>query len=64
MQSLDFGTGQYIWPLLNSLFSEVLPKDDFLRLLDHLFTHKDEPELLLAFCAAFLLSSRSTLLSI
>ena len=52
----------YCWPLLKTLFTDILSKEDWLRLMDHLFTYKDDPELLLFFCAALLIVSRQTLL--
>lgn len=52
----------YAWPLLKTLFTEVLSKDDWLRLMDHLFTYKEDPELVLFYCAALLINSRQTLM--
>lgn len=51
----------YAWPLLKTLFTDVLPRDDWLRLMDHLFTYREDPELLLFFCAAFILTNRTML---
>jgi hypothetical protein len=53
----------YAWPILTTLFTDVLPKADWLRLFDHLFTYRDDPELLIFYLAAFLLCSRTTLLT-
>lgn len=44
------------------MFTEVLAKADWLRLFDHLFTYKDDPELLLFYAAAFLKANRSTII--
>ncbi len=52
----------YAWPLLKTLFTDVLTKDDWLRLMDHLFTYREDPELLIFFCAGFLLANRTMLL--
>lgn len=54
----------YAWPLLKSLFTEILSKDDWLRLMDHLFTYKEDPELILFYLAAILISQRTTLLNL
>ena len=40
------------------MFTEVLCKEDWMRLMDHIFTYRDDPELLLFYCVAFLISSR------
>ena len=45
----------YAWPILRSFFTEVLSKEDWLKLVDHLFTYKDDPELVIYFCAAFII---------
>jgi len=47
---------------LKTLFTEVFSKDDWLRLMDHIFTYRDDPELLIYFAISFLMSSRNTLL--
>ena len=59
MNSLNFHASQYAWPFLTSFFSEALAKDDWLKLMDHLFIKSSEPELLLYFLGAYLLSSKS-----
>ena len=51
----------YAWPLLKTLFTDIFSKDDWLRLMDHVFTYKEDPELILFYCAAFLIASRSTI---
>lgn len=51
----------YAWPIQSTLLTNVLPKDDWLRLMDHLIMHNEHPELLFYFTAAFLLSSRNQL---
>jgi hypothetical protein len=56
-----FGVTQYAWPMLKNVFSTVLPKDDWLKLIDHLLTYSDKPELLLFFTAAYLLHFKGTL---
>jgi hypothetical protein len=47
---------------LKTLFTEVFSKEDWLRLMDHIFTYRDDPELLIYFAISFLMSSRNTLL--
>lgn len=56
-----FGVTQYAWPMLKNCFSVVLPKEDWLKLLDHLFTYHNKPELLFYFTAAYLLHFKGTL---
>jgi len=53
-----------LWPLLQSLLTEVLPKAQWLQLWDHLITHWVEPELLLAAVVAFLRCARASLLEL
>jgi WD40 repeat protein len=52
----------YGWIPLQSLFSEVLCKEDWARLWDHCFTR--EPSFLYFFAAALLIGCRDTLLSL
>lgn len=58
---VGFGVAQYAWPMLKNGFSVVLPKEDWLRLYDHIFTHHNKPELLYYFTAAYILHFRGTL---
>ena len=58
LNSLNYNAQSYAWPFLTSFFTETLAKDDWLRLIDHLFLRSNEPELLLYFTAAFVLSSK------
>jgi len=58
---LGFGVAQYAWPMLKNGFSIVLPRDDWLKLFDHLLTYHDKPDLLLFFTAAYLLHFKGTL---
>ena len=64
MRNMNFHASQYAWPFLTSFFSESLAKDDWLKLMDHLFMKNSEPELLLYFLGAYLLSSKSQLLQV
>ena len=47
---------------MKTLFTDLLTRDDWLRLMDHIFTYNEDPELLLFYCASILLTSRQTLL--
>lgn len=49
---------------MRNLFTEILSKEDWLKFVDHLFTYKEDPELLLYFAAAFLLSNKGALMNI
>ena len=64
LKSCGFGVAEYAWPLLRNIFSVVLPKDDWLKLFDHIFTYHEKPELLFYFNAAYLLSFRNQLTKI
>ncbi|XP_055019280.1 TBC1 domain family member 31 isoform X2 [Boleophthalmus pectinirostris] len=50
----------YVWPLLETLFSEVLTRDEWLRLFDNIFTN--HPSFLLMTCVAYTTCSREPLL--
>ncbi|XP_077455071.1 TBC1 domain family member 31 [Stigmatopora argus] len=50
----------YVWPLLETLFSEVLTRDEWLRLFDNIFSN--HPSFLLMACVAYLTCCREPLL--
>ncbi|KAM4735303.1 TBC1 domain family member 31 isoform 2-T2 [Anableps anableps] len=50
----------YVWPLLETLFSEVLTRDEWLRLFDNIFSN--HPSFLLMACVAYVISCREPLL--
>ena len=56
-----FVTSQiYAWPLLESLFSEVLTRDEWLRLFDNIFSNR--PIMLLYVVVAYCTCNRRPLL--
>ena len=59
------GTGPqiYAWPLLRSAFSGVLGVEEWLQLWDHIFAWRNSPQLLLLAVVAYLLTHRSSLLT-
>ncbi|KAK0155599.1 TBC1 domain family member 31 [Merluccius polli] len=50
----------YVWPLLETLFSEVLTRDEWLRLFDNVFSN--HPCFLLLACVAYVTCCRAPLL--
>ena len=50
----------YVWPLLETLFSEVLTRDEWLRLFDNVFSN--HPSFLLMACVAYVICCREPLL--
>eukprot|EP00795_Rhopilema_esculentum_P001525 gene1525-15971_t len=54
-------TQEYAWPLMQTLFSEVVTKDDWLKLWDNIFSN--HPSFLLFVIVAYLIANRQTLLS-
>ena len=58
MSSLGFGGKLYIWPLFTSFLSAPFAKDEWLRLLDHLFINRDQPEMLCFVAAAYLICAK------
>ncbi|XP_067888649.1 TBC1 domain family member 31 isoform X2 [Heterodontus francisci] len=53
-------TQLYAWPLMETLFSEVLTREEWLKLLDNIFTN--HPSFLLVAVVAYLTCSRAPLL--
>lgn len=51
----------YSWPLMQTLFSEVVTKEEWLKLFDHIFTN--HPSFLLILIAAYLIGARAALLA-
>lgn len=64
LASLRVGALAYGWPLLRSLFAEVLPRGDWLRLMDRFLANADKPELYEAAAVGFAVASRAQLLAI
>uniref|UniRef100_A0A8C5EZM7 TBC1 domain family member 31 n=1 Tax=Gouania willdenowi TaxID=441366 RepID=A0A8C5EZM7_GOUWI len=50
----------YVWPLLETLFSEVLTRDEWLRLFDNVFSNS--PSFLLMACVSYVICCRGPLL--
>uniref|UniRef100_A0A667YTG4 TBC1 domain family member 31 n=1 Tax=Myripristis murdjan TaxID=586833 RepID=A0A667YTG4_9TELE len=50
----------YVWPLLETLFSEVLTRDEWLRLFDNVFSN--HPSFLIMACVAYITCCREPLL--
>ncbi|KAM9310324.1 TBC1 domain family member 31 isoform 2-T2 [Pholidichthys leucotaenia] len=50
----------YVWPLLETLFSEVLTRDEWLRLFDNIFSN--HPSFLLIACVAYITCCRKPIL--
>ena len=49
---------------MTSFFADVLAKEEWLKLLDNLFINKSEPELIVYFCASFILNNKAQILQI
>ncbi|XP_043922511.1 TBC1 domain family member 31 [Protopterus annectens] len=56
----DITTQIYVWPLLETLFSEVLTREEWLKLFDNVFSN--HPSFLLMAVVAYIICSRSPLL--
>ena len=63
-EELGFGVAQYAWPILLNMFSVVLEKSEWLKLMDNLITHHNQPDLMFYFNAAYILHFKSTLMKI
>ena len=63
-RKMGFHPVQYAWPLLQTMFSEVLPKSQWLVAMDHVLSFPQQPQLMFAIAAAYLLQLRSSLMTI
>ena len=61
--AIGAGPQVYAWPLLRSAFTEVLPREVWLGLWDHIISWPNEPGSLALAAVALLLEQRSTLLA-
>ena len=64
LANLDISCSAYIWPILKYLFTQVMTKEEFCIVIDHLFTNYTKPELLICISAAYIIYFKSTLLSL
>lgn len=64
LASLGVGALLYGWPLLRTAFSEVLDREDWLRLIDRILVNAERPELLEAAAVGFAVASRVQLLAL
>ena len=55
-------TQVYAWPILRTIFTEVLGRNEWLILWDHLFAWSNEPQMLLVAVVAYLVYHRSTIM--
>lgn len=64
LKSLNLTCSSYIWPILKYLFTQVMTKEEFCIMVDHLFTRFSSPNFLISISAAYILYYQSTLRSI
>jgi len=62
-KSTDFHPVQYAWPLLQSIFSDVLTRSQWVIMMDWLVTYSKQPQLLFALAAAYILQLSNMLIS-
>ena len=60
--SFDISAQIYAWPMLHTLFSEILTKDEWLIVWDNLFSN--DPSFMLYLVVAYLIHSRHALLTV
>jgi len=48
--------------MLNTIFTEVLPKNTWLRVMDYMITHPESPDYIIYIAVAGVLSKRTTIL--
>jgi hypothetical protein len=59
-----FNPQHYAWPLVQNLFSEVMPKDEWFIFLDFVFTFHEQPNLIIYFTASYIIHFREDLLQV
>ncbi|OMJ76105.1 hypothetical protein SteCoe_24581 [Stentor coeruleus] len=64
LTNLNLTCSSYIWPILKYLFTQVMTKEEFCILADHLITRFTSPHFLISISAAYILYYQSTLRSI
>ena len=60
--SFNCGPVHYAWPVLKSLFTEVLKKSEWLIFMDFLIVSWDRPDMLIYFAAGWLMYHRGRFL--
>jgi len=60
MRDIGFHPIQYVWPLIQSVFSEVIPKSQWVIMIDNVFTLSEKPQLVFALTAAYFLQMKNT----
>eukprot|EP00826_Nyctotherus_ovalis_P008512 TRINITY_DN12208_c0_g1_i29.p1 TRINITY_DN12208_c0_g1~~TRINITY_DN12208_c0_g1_i29.p1 ORF type:complete len:827 (+),score=256.38 TRINITY_DN12208_c0_g1_i29:112-2592(+) len=63
MKSANFHPVQYAWPLLQSIFSDVLVRCQWVAMMDWLVAYFRQPQLLFALVAAYVLQLRTMWMS-
>ena len=64
LKKYGFTFTEYAWPMVQTLFSEVLNGDTWAQLFDHIISFHHKPQLLYSFSAAYLLQFRTVILGI
>lgn len=57
-------SGKLIWPILSSFLTEILTKEEWMVMMDHLVANWERPELLIYFVVQYLETYKATLMSI
>ncbi len=63
-RKLGFHPVQYAWPLLQTMFSEVMPKPHWTAVMDHVITSSGQPQFLFALVTAYLLQLRGSFITV
>jgi hypothetical protein len=53
-KEINFNMFNYIWPVIQVMFTDILCKNDWLAFMDFLVAHREKPQLLLCFVASYL----------
>jgi Rab-GTPase-TBC domain len=64
LTELGINVNLYIWPIVKYLFTQVVTKEEFCVLIDHIFTHYNRPDYLVCVSAGYIIYFKSTLLAI
>ncbi|CAG9333318.1 unnamed protein product [Blepharisma stoltei] len=64
IRNLGVNCSSYIWPVLKNVFTEVMTREEFISLMDHIFCEKSKPDLLIFIAAEYFMYFRPTIMTI
>ena len=53
LKACNFALTDFVWPPLQVFFTDILPREDWLPMMDYFVAYNEKPDLLIAFVAAY-----------